>query len=294
MRAGSARRQLTGTGHFRAVGVADGQVKVVRLPHASVLQDEITRGTIRPNAVGRSSRRAPHVVGFNPVAVSVPDKDSPNDILADSVSLDSVPVALARVAKKIDAVVAVPADGTIGNRVPVALAGGAAGKNDAIAVVAADGTIGNRVPVALAAEAIKIDAIAVVSADGAIGNRVPVALAAVAIKKDAIAVIARNHHLLDPAVVHVLTIQTPIEPGHRSILDHHFVYQRIRRPDHMDAIVSGTDTIPRQGEAHQVDADAAGLNHNAVRRGKKQHPTIEGVAAVGNLDNVLTHDPAML
>ena len=35
----------------------------------------------------------------------------------------------------------------------------------------------------------------------------------------------------------------------------------------MDAIVSGTDTIPRQGEAHQVDADAAGLNHNAVRRG---------------------------
>ena len=62
------------------------------------------------------------MVGFNPVSVSEPEIDTGVRILADLVSVNAVPVALAVVAFKPDASAAVPADGTIGNRVPVALA----------------------------------------------------------------------------------------------------------------------------------------------------------------------------
>ena len=216
---------------------------------------------------------------------------------ADVAIGNRVPVALAVVlAVKKDAMVVVPADGAIGNRVPVALAGINAMKPDARSEVPDNGTIGNRVPVTLAHLVIKSDAMVAVpvdgtidnrvpvtlavpptikndtrapagpAADGAIGNRVPVTLAAVAIKIDASAVAIGNRHLLDPAVVHVITFQAVPEFVDPAAGYHQVFYQRIRRPVHIDASAWAAP-ISREGEAHQVDGDAAGLNHNAMSRG---------------------------
>ena len=109
----------------------------------------------------------------------MPEADSPADIFADSVSLDSVSVALAAIA---------------------------AIKIDSIGIIPADGAIGNRVSIALAIPAIKIDAQTSIPADGAIGNGVPIALAIPAIKKDAIPGVIGNQHQLNPAVVHILAV----------------------------------------------------------------------------------------
>jgi len=136
-------------------------VKVVRLPYAGVLEDEVIRGISRPNTVGRAPRRAPDGIGLHPVAVRVVEMDSPVRILADRVFSNRVPVALTgRRAIKIDSSIQVPANRAIQHRIPVTLPAVVAIKMDAILFVPADDTIGNRVPVALAAVvATKIDAI---------------------------------------------------------------------------------------------------------------------------------------
>jgi hypothetical protein len=77
-------------------------------------------------------RRAPHVVGFHPVAVSVVETNPLGRILADRVFPNRIPIALAIPAIKIDAIGIIPADGAIGNGVPIALAITGAIKSDAI------------------------------------------------------------------------------------------------------------------------------------------------------------------
>ena len=77
------------------------EVKVVRLSHAGVFQDEVAGTCLRLDSVRCSVPcRAPHVVGFHPVAVSVEETNSLGRILADRVFLNRVPIALALVARK--------------------------------------------------------------------------------------------------------------------------------------------------------------------------------------------------
>ena len=150
--------QFTCNVNNRTEGVIGVQFVVGSIPHAGVFQDEVAGTCRRLDSVRCSAPcRAPHVVGFHPVAVSVVETNSHGRILADPVVLNRVPIALARVAIK----------------------------NDAIGSVSADGGIGG-VPIALALVAIKIDAGVSIPADGGIGNRVPIALAILVRKVDAI------------------------------------------------------------------------------------------------------------
>ena len=137
--------QFTCSFHNRTVGVIGVQLVVGSIPHAGVFQDEVTLGVIRSNTIGSI---APYVVPFNPVTISVEEFNSPTNVSANRVFSNRVPITLAEAGTiKPDALVSIPADGTISNHVPIALAFVAI-KIDALASIPADGIIGNGVPIA--------------------------------------------------------------------------------------------------------------------------------------------------
>ena len=123
--------QFTCSVHNRTEGVIGVRFVVGSIPHAGVFQDEVAGTCCRLDSPPVPCR-APHVVGFHPVAVSVEETNSLGRILADPVVLNRVPIALAIPAIKIDAIGIIPADGAIGNGVPIALAITGAIKSDAI------------------------------------------------------------------------------------------------------------------------------------------------------------------
>ena len=88
-------------------------------------QDEVARGAgcSNPDPIDSSlSLREPNVVIFNPVSSNRLEINSRVGIPANRVFSNRVPAALAEVGIKIDAIGFIPADGTVGYGVPIALA----------------------------------------------------------------------------------------------------------------------------------------------------------------------------
>ena len=81
--------------HNWAIGVIRLEGKVIRLPYAGILQDNIVFRDGCINSVTWIPCCFCYVVSFNPVTDSVVEIDSLIRILADCVSLNGVPDALA-------------------------------------------------------------------------------------------------------------------------------------------------------------------------------------------------------
>ena len=118
----------TGGADDRSGSIAGVQVVVRSIPATTVLQDQVVLAGVCPNApyvpcACTCTCGTPYTVPFYPVSASICGK-KPRiaGIPADCISLNSVPGALALVARKEDSIISISADVAIGEDVFAALA----------------------------------------------------------------------------------------------------------------------------------------------------------------------------
>ena len=185
----------TGGADDRSGSIVAVQVVVRSIPATTVLQDQVVLAGVCPNAPYvpcACTCGTPYTVPFYPVSASICDKN-PHiaGIPADCISLNSVPGALALVARKEDSIISISADVAIGEDVFAALAQKAT-KVDAIPFVPVDRAVRKNISIALPEAAGRSDPVAPVSGDDAVGYRVLIALAGIAVNVYAVGFIVAD------------------------------------------------------------------------------------------------------
>ena len=187
----------TGGTDDRSGSIAGVQVVVRSIPATTVLQDQVVLAGVGPNApyvpcACTCTCGTPYTVPFYPVSASIcGEKPRIAGIPADCISLNSVPGALALVARKEDSIISISADVAIGEDVFAALAQKAT-KVDAIPFVPVDRAGRKNISIALPEGAGRSDPVAPVSGDDAVGYRVLIALAGIAVNVYAVGFIVAD------------------------------------------------------------------------------------------------------